>query len=87
MHLRASGICWAKDYLPDIRVGPGPILGRVFSEDNTVGALEGRTPVGALTFVRVSTDDLSSTIKGHVGEGTFAHREGKQRAEKQNCIK
>jgi L-fucose isomerase-like protein len=35
---------WAKDFLPDIRIGTAPILGTVLGEENTVGALEGRTP-------------------------------------------
>ena len=62
---------WAKDYLPDIRIGTAPILGTVLGEENTVGALEGRTPAGPLTVGRVSTDDLSGTIKAYVGEGAF----------------
>jgi L-fucose isomerase-like protein len=44
-----------------------PVLG----EENTGGALEGRTPAAAFTFGRISTDDLSGTIKAYVGEGVF----------------
>jgi L-fucose isomerase-like protein len=62
---------WAKDFLPDIRIGTAPILGTVLGEANTVGALAGRTPAGPVTFGRVSTDDLTGTIKAYVGEGRF----------------
>src|SRR3984957_14359894 len=62
---------WAKDFLPDIRIGTAPILGTVLGEANTVGALAGRTPAGPATFGRVSTDDLSGRIRAYVGEGRF----------------
>jgi L-fucose isomerase-like protein len=62
---------WAKDFLPDIRIGTAPILGTTLGEENTFGALAGRTPRGPLTYGRVSTDDLSGTIRAYVGEGVF----------------
>jgi L-fucose isomerase-like protein len=62
---------WAKDFLPDIRIGTAPILGTVLGEENTVGALEGRTPAGPVTFGRVSTDDLAGRIRAYVGDGDF----------------
>jgi L-fucose isomerase-like protein len=62
---------WAKDFLPDIRIGTAPILGTVLGEANTVGALAGRTPAGPVTFGRVSTDDLTGRIRAYVGEGRF----------------
>ena len=62
---------WAKDFLPDIRIGTAPILGTVLGEANTVGALAGRTPAGPVTFGRVSTDDLSGRIRAYVGNGDF----------------
>jgi L-fucose isomerase-like protein len=62
---------WAKDFLPDIRIGTAPILGTVLGEANTVGALAGRTPAGPVTFGRVSTDDLSGRIRAYLGEGKF----------------
>ncbi len=61
---------WAKDFLPDIRIGTAPILGTVLGEENTVGALQGRTPAGPVTFGRVSTDDLHGKIRAYVGEGS-----------------
>ncbi|HET7105085.1 MAG TPA: L-fucose/L-arabinose isomerase family protein [Terracidiphilus sp.] len=62
---------WAKEFLPDIRIATAPILGTVLGEENTVGALEGRTPAGPFTFCRVSTDDISGRIRAYVGEGEF----------------
>jgi L-fucose isomerase-like protein len=62
---------WAKDFLPDIRIGTAPILGTVLGEANTVGALAGRTPAGPVTFGRVSTDDFTGKIRAYVGEGRF----------------
>jgi L-fucose isomerase-like protein len=66
---------WAKDYLPDIRIATAPILGTTLGEENTFGALEGRTPAGPVTFGRVSTDDLSGKITAYVGEGEFTNDE------------
>ena len=48
---------WAKDFLPDIRIGTAPILGTMLGEENTVGALAGRHRAGPMSFGRVSTDD------------------------------
>lgn len=62
---------WAKDFLPDIRIGTAPILGTTLGEENTWGALMGRTPAGPVTFGRVSTDDKAGTIRAYVGEGNF----------------
>jgi len=62
---------WAKDFLPDIRIGTAPILGTMLGEENTVGALQGRTPGGPMTFGRVSTDDISGKIRAYVGDGQF----------------
>jgi len=62
---------WAKDFLPDIRIGTAPILGTVLGEENTIGALQGRTPAGPVTFGRISTDDLTGKIRVYVGNGEF----------------
>ena len=64
---------WAKDFLPDIRIGTAPILGTMLGEENTVGALAGRTPAGLVTFGRVSTDDFSGSIRAYVGDGMFTN--------------
>lgn len=62
---------WAKDFLPEVRIATAPILGTTLGEENTFGAMEGRTGKGPLTFGRISTDDASGTIKAYVGEGEF----------------
>jgi L-fucose isomerase-like protein len=62
---------WAKDFLPDAKIGTAPILGTTLGEENTWGALMGRTPAGPVTFGRVSTDDRAGTIRAYVGEGRF----------------
>jgi L-fucose isomerase-like protein len=62
---------WAKSFLPDIQIGTAPILGTTLGEENTYGALAGRTPSGSVTFARVSTDDLTGSIRAYVGEGRF----------------
>lgn len=64
---------WAKSFLPDIAIGTAPILGTTLGEENTHGALEGRTPAGPVTFARVSTDDVNGCIRAYVGEGRFTN--------------
>ena len=64
---------WAKDFLPDIRIGTAPILGTMLGEENTVGALAGRTPAGPMTFGRVSTDDSTGRIRAYVGDAQFTN--------------
>jgi L-fucose isomerase-like protein len=62
---------WAKSFLPDIRIGTAPILGTTLGEENTYGAVAGRTPSGPVTFARVSTDDVHGCIRAYTGEGRF----------------
>jgi L-fucose isomerase-like protein len=60
---------WAKSFLPDIKLSTAPILGTAVGEENTHGALDGRTPASPLTFGRISTDDNKGMIKAYFGEG------------------
>jgi L-fucose isomerase-like protein len=62
---------WAKSFLPDARIGTAPILGTTLGEQNTYGALAGRTPAGPVTFARISTDDVNGCIRAYYGEGRF----------------
>lgn len=62
---------WAKSFLPGVEIGTAPILGTTLGEENTYGALAGRTPSGPVTFARVSTDDVNGSIRAYVGEGRF----------------
>lgn len=62
---------WAKAFLPDIRIGTAEILGTILGQENTYGAVSGRTPAGPLTFARLSTDDRRGCLRCYVGEGRF----------------
>jgi L-fucose isomerase-like protein len=62
---------WAKSFLPDIQISTAPILGTTLGEENTWGAVAGRTPSGPVTFARVSTDDANGCMRAYVGQGRF----------------
>ncbi len=64
---------WAKTFIPDIKISTAPILGNSVGEENTYGALEGRTPAGPLTYGRISTFDNEGKIKAYFGEGDFTN--------------
>ena len=66
---------WAKSFLPDIKIGTAPILGSTLGEENTWGALEGRTRAGVLTYGRLTTDDCAGKIRAYVGEGHLTNDE------------
>lgn len=66
---------WAKSFLPDIEISTAPILGTSVGEENTYGALAGRTPASPLTYGRISTDDSRGIIKAYVGEGVLTDDE------------
>jgi L-fucose isomerase-like protein len=73
---------WANAFIPDNEIKTAPILGTTLGEENTFGAMSGRTAAGPITYARVSTDDTQGTIRAYVGEGeltmdpleTFGHR-------------
>ena len=52
-------------YGDEVTVGTGTVVG----EENTGGALEGRTPAGPLTFGRITPDDGYGVMSTYVGEG------------------
>jgi L-fucose isomerase-like protein len=62
---------WAKSFIPDIEIKTAEILGTTLGEENTYGAVAGRTPEGPVTYARLSTDDLNGVINTYVGEGRF----------------
>lgn len=66
---------WAKSFLPDIEISTAPILGTTVGEENTYGALAGRTPASPLTYGRISTDDTKGIIKAYMGEGVLTDDE------------
>ncbi|MBD5782492.1 fucose isomerase [Pelagicoccus sp. NFK12] len=60
---------WAKSFLKDAKISTAPILGTVVGEENTYGALDGRTPASTLTYGRITTDDTNGKIRAYIGEG------------------
>jgi len=60
---------WAKTFAPDLEISTAPILGTTLGEENTYGAMKGRTPSGSLTYGRISTDDHRGVIRTYIGEG------------------
>ncbi len=63
---------WAKSLTGGTTaVCTAPILGTSVGEENTAGALAGRTPAGPMTFGRLTSDDSTGTIRAYVGEGMF----------------
>jgi L-fucose isomerase-like protein len=64
---------WAKSFLPDIKIATAPILGTVVGEQNTYGALAGRTPAGPLTFGRITTADPEGKVRAYFGEGELTN--------------
>jgi len=66
---------WAKSFLPDAKVATAPILGTIVGEENTYGALEGRTPASPLTYGRFTTDDNAGVIRAYVGQGELTNDE------------
>ena len=62
---------WAKSFLPGITIATAPILGTTLGEENTYGAISGRTPAGPVTYARITTDDVHGAIRAYVGEGDF----------------
>ncbi len=66
---------WAKSFLPDIKIATAPIIGTTTGEENTYGALDGRTSAGPLTYGRITTADTEGTIRAYVGEGELTDDE------------
>jgi L-fucose isomerase-like protein len=64
---------WAKSFLPDAKIATAPILGTIVGEQNTYGAMAGRTPAGPLTFGRITTADAEGKIRVYVGEGELTN--------------
>ena len=60
---------WAKSFLKEAKISTAPILGTIVGEENTYGALDGRTPASVLTYGRITTDDTNGIIRAYVGEG------------------
>lgn len=67
---------WAKSLLGgNATICTAPILGTTTGEENTIGALDGHSPAGPMTFGRLSTDDTAGVIRAYVGQGAFTNDE------------
>jgi L-fucose isomerase-like protein len=66
---------WAKSFVPNVKISTAPILGSTLGEENTYGALEGRTPANPLTYGRITTDDLQGKMRAYIGEGQLTDDE------------
>jgi L-fucose isomerase-like protein len=55
----------------DIEISTLDILGTVLGHEDTFGAIKGKVAPGPFSFFRISTDDISGTIKAYLGEGEF----------------
>ncbi len=60
---------WAKSFIPDLEIKTAPILGTTLGEENTYGAMAGRSLAGPMTFARISTDDQYGVIRAYIGDG------------------
>lgn len=60
---------FASASLESPHMGTADIIGTTVGKENTCGAVHGRMKSGALTYFRLSTDDLTGEIKAYVGEG------------------
>ena len=76
---------WAKAFLPDIEIGTAPILGSILGEQNTYGALAGRTPSGPVTFARISTDDRNGRDCGLRRRGPVHRRRAEHVRHARRC--
>ena len=47
------------------------IIAGTVGRENTYGTLVGQVKAGAMTFLRLSTDDTAGGVRGYVGEGRF----------------
>jgi len=56
---------------PELEIGCLDVLGSVLGQERTFGACKAQVAEGAMTFIRVTTDDAHGKMKMYVGEGTF----------------
>ena len=62
---------FAKSFYKEARIAYADILATTLGQENTYGAIEGRVPAGAMSFARLSTDDVNGRITAYCGDGDF----------------
>src|SRR5579863_7862811 len=58
-----------KHFFEDFTLGRNEIFVAAMGPESTFGSLSGQLKQGALTFCRISTDDLHGKMRAYVGEG------------------
>ena len=62
-----------KSFFGEQRMDYQEIIAGTVGRDNTYGTIVGRIAPGAFTFCRVTTDDLTGTMRAYTGEGRFTN--------------
>jgi len=60
-----------KAFFADHEMDYQEIIAGSVGKENTYGTMVGRVAAGDFTYARVTTDDLTGTIRSYVGEGRF----------------
>jgi L-fucose isomerase-like protein len=60
-----------RSFFADHRMDYQEIIAGTVGKANTFGTIVGRIAAGPFTYCRVSTDDLTGSVRGYVGEGRF----------------
>ncbi len=60
-----------KEFFKDFKMDYQEIIADTVGKENTYGTVVGNIKPGAMTYMRVSTDDETGRIRGYVGEGNF----------------
>ncbi len=55
----------------DIEIEALDVLGSTLGKENCFGAVKGQVAQGPMTFVRITSDDVSGKLRAYVGEGQF----------------
>lgn len=59
----------------EMEIGSLDVLGSVLGQEDTFGACKAQVAAGAMTFIRITTDDTRGVMKMYVGEGQFGTEE------------
>jgi L-fucose isomerase-like protein len=60
-----------KHFFQDVRMDYQEIIAGTVGKLNTFGTVVGKVRASAMTYLRVSTDDKTGTLRGYLGEGRF----------------
>jgi L-fucose isomerase-like protein len=62
-----------KDFFEDVRMDFQQIIAGAVGKANAFGTCVGRVKAGPMSFARFSTSDVTGTMRGYVGEGSFTN--------------